>query len=285
MKKEHINKIAAIVISGAAFLALSAPAFAQVSTNLDLGVSAGGATAGASASANASTRQATLTSRTTTEIANRIATLNQLLTRLNGMKHVSDSEKTTLTATINSTISSLTTLKTKIGSDTTTAELKADQQSITQGTRVYALVEPELRIAAAADSAQTVADTISATAAKTQTRLTAAESQGADVADLLTLQTEVTAKVADANTQSQAALTLLVNLAPDNGSATVEASNNAALKSARADVATATNDLKTAQRDIRSIISGITKSEKTSASASSSASASASTPAPTTSGQ
>ena len=61
----------------------------------------------------------------------------------------------------------------------------------------------------------------------------------------------------NANTQAQAAVALVANLQPDQGNATVEASNTVALKSATADIKTALADLKAARQDAGNIVKAI----------------------------
>ena len=76
-------------------------------------------------------------------------------------------------------------------------------------------------------------------------------------------------QVANANTaSSKPRVSLVANLQPDQGNATVEASNTSALKSAAADIKTALADLKAARQDAGNIVKAI-ESWQVSASASS----------------
>jgi len=68
---------------------------------------------------------------------------------------------------------------------------------------------------------------------------------------------DMNAKVADANTQSQAAVSLVANLQPDQGNQTVMQSNQTALKTARADIKAALADFKTARQDAGSIVKAL----------------------------
>src|SRR6185436_1872535 len=85
------------------------------------------------------------------EITRRIDSLNKAISRLGEMKHLSDADKATLTATAQANITTLTNLKAKIDADTDLATLKADIQSITKAYRIYRLVLPRIHIDGASD--------------------------------------------------------------------------------------------------------------------------------------
>lgn len=67
----------------------------------------------------------------------------------------------------------------------------------------------------------------------------------------------MTAKMNDATSQAQIAQNGVISLVPDQGNATVAASNKAALVSARANIKTVAADLKAARQDIATIVSGL----------------------------
>jgi hypothetical protein len=68
---------------------------------------------------------------------------------------------------------------------------------------------------------------------------------------------DMNAKIADATAQSASAQSGVSALVPDQGNATVAASNKAALEASRADIQTATQDLKAARADITTILQGL----------------------------
>ena len=76
-----------------------------------------------------------------TMLDQRVTSLGALITRIQGMKYVSDSDKATIEGVLNSEISQLGNLKNQIGTDTSTSSLKTDVDSITKSYRVYALVQ------------------------------------------------------------------------------------------------------------------------------------------------
>ncbi len=190
-------------------------------------------------------------------ITARIDALNTLATRINDMKLVSADSKASLASQIQNQIGGLTALKTKIDADTDLPTLKTDAKTITGSFRVFALVIPQGQIIAAADRLNTIAGDLSAVAGKLQTRLNDALSAGKDIIKLTTALTDLNAKVTDAQTQAQAAINRIANLAPDNGDATVMAANKTALTQSRADLHVGQQDVVTARQDIEAIRKGI----------------------------
>jgi hypothetical protein len=237
------NRIAGITV-GSILVVAPALAFAQ---NVQIPTSVG-----ATVQSSISTKAMTHADQ---EIDRRVNNLNELIARVNTMVKVSTSDKTNFDAALTAQINTLTTLKTQIDSDTTIDSLKADIQSITKNYRIYMLVLPQARIAAASDRVQTIVGQMQDLGAKLQVRITA--DTGSDVATLQAAYTDMQAKVADANIQATAAVSETASLTPDNGNATVETSNTAAVKDARNKIATATSDLKAARADIKTIINGL----------------------------
>ncbi|MDB4984259.1 MAG: hypothetical protein JWM20_438 [Patescibacteria group bacterium] len=184
----------------------------------------------------------------------RLKSLTDLSSRINAMVKVSGTDKASLTAAIQAQIDALTNLKAKINADTDAATIKADMQSITNAYRIFMLVEPKARIAAAADRALTIGSSFATLSAKLSANISTASSQNHDVASLNATLADMNAKVADANAKANAAISLTANLQPDNGNAGVAASNNAAIDSARADIKIANDDLKAAYNNAKSIV-------------------------------
>lgn len=191
------------------------------------------------------------------EIDRRTTALNDLLTRVNAMQSVSADFKTSITTALQNQITALASLKAKIDADTDVATLKADIQSVTASYRIFALVLPQARIAAAADRVATITTMMSTLGSKLQARIQAAGSAGADVTALSAALTDIGSKLSDAQTQAQNAISGSISLQPDNGDKTVMASNTAALKASRADIQTAQQDLIAARKDVTQIIQGL----------------------------
>jgi hypothetical protein len=250
--------VAVLLVTNTAFaagLGLGVNASASVSvgtTNVNAGVSAS-ATARAKIIAN-------VQQRADAEITRRITALNALNTRVNAMVRVSADEKASLASTIQSQITLMNNLQAQIATDVTantTTSLKADVQSITQSYRIFALIIPQGAIVAASDRVQTIASMMTTLSGKLQTRITAAQSAGVDMTTSVSALADMNAKVADANTQAQAAVTETASLQPDNGNATIMASNTAALKDARTKIQASQQDLITARQDAGVIVKAL----------------------------
>jgi hypothetical protein len=212
------------------------------------------ATPGVKRLANQQQRVPILISRGDTEIAKRIASLNEAITRVQTLKKLSDTQKLSIVNTYDTVLGNLNSLKTKIDADTDFATVRADVTSIFTSLRVYMLVLPQSHIIAASDRIQDVTTNMNALATKLQTRITEAQTQGKDVTTIQASFTDFNAKVVDAQTQAQNAVSRVSGLTPDQGDKTKIASNNQALQAARGEVKVGSQDLKTAYTDAKSII-------------------------------
>jgi len=227
-----------------------------------------GGSADASASASTSAGNVNITAaiqariskgkdRADQEIQRRIDSLNDLNTRIQAMVRLTGQQKSTMASEIGTQISTLNDLKVKIDADTDIDTLKADIKSITDAYRIFMLIIPQGRITVAADRITDVASDLNAFSTKLSARISAAESAGKDVTSIKTTLNDMNAKITDANTQSSAAVGLIGNLTPDNGDQTKAAANNAALKSAHADIKTSVQDLVTAKQDAHTIVKAL----------------------------
>jgi hypothetical protein len=207
-------------------------------------------------------------SRSDTEITNRIDSLNKLLSRINSLVKVSASDKASLVSSIQTEIANLTSLKASIDTDTSTTSLKTDFQSITKSYRIYLLVLPQASITAAADRVLDLASAFNTLTTKLQGYITTAQSNGTNVSSAVSALADITAKITDAGTQANAAISEVASLQPDQGATTTLQSNTAALKDARSKIKTATADLTAARKDVNTIVGVIKNSMKFSTGAS-----------------
>ncbi len=194
-------------------------------------------------------------------ISQRIASLNQLLTRIQSMKKLSSSEQASLAASIQTEITTLTNLETQVNGDTSTTSLRTDVASITKSYRVYALIEPQAQISAASDRILNIVSMVGTVVTKIQTRISSDATLNSNATIQVDLS-DITSKTADATTEANTAVTETSSLQPDNGDTTVVASNTAALKDARTKVQTAQSDLQAAEKDVQAIIKIIVGSDK-----------------------
>ena len=246
--------------AAALMLAVATPALALDTSSAGgaaIGVSATGVGVSATANAKLQTRITTAKGRADQEIDRRNTALNDLNTRVQAMARLSADQKSTIAASIASQVSVLTALKTKIDADTDIATLKTDIKSIAASYRIFMLVIPQGRIEVAADKMNTVSTSLSTFAGKLQSAIASAQASGKDVTAVNASLAEMNAKIADANTQSSAAVSLVATLTPDNGDKTKQAANDQALKTARADIKLAAQDVETARKDAHSIVQAL----------------------------
>jgi hypothetical protein len=290
MNKKYLI-IAGLVATSVAIAAAAVfPAFA-LNGRLGLGVDVNATTSvsssmadikiGVAAGATLSARIGDITNRADQEIARRVSALTALSTRVNAMVRLSATEKSGFSSTIQSQINALNALKTQIATDAaanSTTSLKADVKSIVTSYRIFVLIMPQGVIEAAAGRVSTIVGILNDLSAKFAARIDTAKAAGNDVTVAASALTDFNAKVIDANTQAQAAASEVASLTPDNGDATIAASNRAALQDARTKLVTAQHDLASARADAGAIVSALAKF-KVSANANTNAGVSASSSA------
>ncbi len=246
MKSRIISSLSVMaILSAAAFPAL-ASAQVGVSAGVNANVNAGAH--GQLSQAALKDRMLKLPERTSAEISGRVEDLIKLQSRIQGMKNLSDSQKASFAATIQTQIAALNALAAKIKTDTSTTTLRADIQSIGPAYRIYMLIHPQLAILAAGDRITTIVGMLQALGTKFDARLAAHANADASVK-----LAELRAKIADASVQEQAAVTGVINLQPDQGNKTIMDSNTAAIKAARIKIQAAMKDVRTAFGDARAI--------------------------------
>jgi len=256
MNKKYIT-MAVSVGAAAAIVAAALPALAQTTTT------ASGTRAQAIAARMATALAArikNITSRADQEITRRINALDALSTRVNAMVRLSATDKSDLSSSIAAQITAMNTLQSQIAADAAannTSSLKTDVQSITSSYRIFMLVLPQGTIEAASDRVLTIVGIMNDLSAKFSTRISAAQSAGNNVAAAQAALTDFNARVADASTQATAAASEVSSLVPDNGNATVMASNTAALKDAHSKIQTAQKDFVAARADAETIIKAL----------------------------
>ena len=284
MTKHSLTKVVLSVATGA--LVLGGPALALAQTDVNVTTSATvrpgmRAEMGATMRGNASTspeRRMGMSStspdrrmgistedrvkeRANMEIERRTSLLDALMARLEGAGKVSADVKANISATLQSQIDALTALKAKIASETDVDAIKADVKSITSSYRTFALVAPQAAITAYASRLTTLMTQMTTLGTKLQTRIDAASSAGTDVSAATSAMSDFNAKVADAKTQIDVAVSEVSGLTPDNGDTSVAASNKTALQDARAKLETARTDLETARKYVETIRKALSKVE------------------------
>lgn len=189
-------------------------------------------------------------------ITERLASLNKMLTRIQNVKKLSDAEKTTYTTSINTAITGLTNLKTKIDADTDLTTLKTDIKSIYTDYRVYAEFDPQTNILASTDAVNTSLDQLTQLATKLQSRISSASAAENDVTRLQNLLTDMQNSITDAKTQTTTIQTNISNLTPAAYNANPTATHQTILNT-RSLFSTVKKDLQSALQDARQIMIGL----------------------------
>lgn len=128
-------------------------------------------------------------------IANRIATLNNLIARIKGDSHLTDSEKTALTGQIQASISGLTVLKNTIDGDTTVESALADAQKIFSNFRIYAVLEPQVRLLIMLNNIQSQVTKVQGLIPPLQNMVITLQAEGKDVSRLTALLTDINSRL------------------------------------------------------------------------------------------
>lgn len=191
--------------------------------------------------ANVMTR---LKEKATKEIDRRLNSLNKLIEKINAVKRLTDVQKSTMVGQVQTEITNLTTLKTKIEGDTDIATLRTDVQSIVKSYRIYVLYIPKMTIIANADRILNLIEgEIATLTTKLQLRIDEAKSNGHDTATLTGLMNQRKAKLDDATMQANGAIAKVTPLTPDGWPG-----NKEELQRARDMLKTARKDLNDAQK-------------------------------------
>jgi hypothetical protein len=200
--------------------------------------------------------------RSNAAIDARVDSLNKLSVRIAKLKHLTDAQRASLNASIQTSIDAMNTLKAKIDADTTLATAKTDYASITKNYRIFAVVLPSEHTIAATDNAMATITTSQATVATLQTRVTAAKTAGKNVTAVQASLDDATAKLADAQTQGQTVITAVTALKIDGGDKTIQANNKAQLAAAVTARKAMNADMLAARKDIISVRAGLKALQK-----------------------
>lgn len=209
------------------------------------------------ASAAATAQQNELTriiQRADTMIQVRLTSLQNLLTRISSDKRLSDNQKSSMTADINTTISNLQALKAKIDADTDVTTARNDAKSIVTSYHVYATYEPKERLMVIIENLQTSATNVQSVLTRLSTFVDTLKSQGKDTTGLTTLLTDMNTKLTDITTKLSADSTLLAGVSVTNATyQTTFIQVRQSLATVRADYAGILSDFHTFQSQVKAL--------------------------------
>ena len=235
-RQSLIRTAAGVAVAGLVGLAAS-PAFATTSASTP---GSPGSGPSANAGADQAATLAKIQAAAKAAIDQRLTSLNQVITVLNGTTWLG-SDQATLVGKAQGDLAALTALEATIEADTTVQQAKTDAQTIFTGFRVYALVVPVDRMVVAADG---ITNSV-------VPKLTALETKWAGLNDQ-----SIATLLADMQAQTQAANTAVSGLA-----ATLEGyvpaqwnADHTLLSGPRSTLGTARQDLAKARQDAKQIV-------------------------------
>jgi hypothetical protein len=247
-----MNTRQTFITSSLASLILATPALTLADTTT--------ATASPTASATtlADAHLAAIQKKGDTDITTRLNSLNTLVSKINGAKKLSSTQKSDLTAEIQAEITSLTTLKTSLDGETTVEAAKTDFQNIFAQHYIFAFYIPRVERILAADRELDAATALTSISSKLQGYITQAKTAGNDVTQMQSQLTEMNTKTADAQTQAQAVIDSLISLKASGypGNKTTIENAVSPLKTGRSDLEAARKDAKSIVTSLRSLLKG-----------------------------
>lgn len=186
-------------------------------------------------------------SRGDTMISVRLTSLQNLLTRVQNDKRLSDDEKNSFESDINSTISSLQSLKTKLDGDTDPTTALSDAKSIVTSYRIYMIYEPKTRLLVVVNNLQTASSTVSDLVTKVQGLVDTLKNEGKDVTTAQNALTDASTQLSAINTLLTTDKTLLTNV-------TISTSNpQSVFMQVRKDLQTARTDMAKIRTDFETV--------------------------------
>ncbi len=227
MNRSVRRAIAGAALAGCASIGLAAPAWA--------------------AGSNGSATLSGIKQRAAAAISVRLSSLSKAIPAVDSNKWLTATDKSTLLSTLTADQSGLTALQPKIQADATVAQARTDYQSIFLDYRVYALAQPQVRLAAAADD---ITGGVLPRLTDAQSRLTSLLS-GSDssknTAAVQTAMSDLAAKIQAITSATSGLSTSLLALTPSQYDAdhTVLAGPRETILSARADIVAARADVMT----------------------------------------
>lgn len=190
-------------------------------------------------------------------ISVRLTSLQNLLTRIQNDKRLTDDEKTSFENDINTTTTNLSALKTKLDADTDTTTALADAKSIVTSYRIYMIFEPKMRILIIIDNLQTTTTNISGIITSVQNLLNTLKGEGKDTTAAQNALNDASTQISNINTLLATDKTLVTNVqigTTDPQSIFVQVRKD--LATVRADVAKIRSDFQTIRVSLKS--TGIT---------------------------
>ncbi|MEO5949733.1 MAG: hypothetical protein ABIP74_04985 [Candidatus Saccharimonas sp.] len=198
------------------------------------------------------TRLTNIITKGSQEIDRRVSALNAASTVIDKTEKLAAGDRQMLNAEVASSISGLSTLKTKLSAETTLGAARTDAQSILTGYRVYALLLPKVRLVKVADGQIALEAKFTALSAKFLERFAELKAAGRDTVSLEATLSTMNTKVTDAEAISTAIQAKVIALQPSDYNA-----DHTILSGDRDQLKVAHDKLVSARKDAKTIVDGI----------------------------
>ena len=199
-----------------------------------------------------SARMAYLKARGHLAIERRLNVIDRLTALVNGAKHLTPSDRSSLSSKLSSDASGLQSLDTKIQADTDATTLRNDLQSIVTAYRIYVLVAPQVHIVVASDRVAAWVDIGNTIAGRIQSKINAAKAAGKDVKKAQDALDDMKKQLADATAAISGVAANVIPLTPSGYPA-----NRATLLNARSSILSARAHLVTARADAHTAVNAL----------------------------
>lgn len=196
-----------------------------------------------------------LKSKAIQEIDKRLTGLTSLISKITNIKKLTDSQKSSLTSQINTEITNLKDLRTKIDGDKDLSVLKTDVKSIVTSFRVYLFFMPKVELLAFADKLGNIADNMNNLTLKIKTNIDNVKAGNNDV--ITESYSSYQTKLAEAKQLILAAQNELIPLNVSGYPA-----NKTTLIDARSKLETAKKDLETSRDNLKDVSKSINDARK-----------------------
>jgi hypothetical protein len=253
--KIRITALAASLAIGAALAFTSAGAALATGPGNALGNKNACATPQGSPAPRGSASLEGLRAVATCQVDRRLTTLTTLSSRVTASKWLTASDKATLGATIETDRTALTALKTTIAGETTLAALKADMTKVVSDYRVYVLLTRQVALTEAADAIIASQSRLATINTNLTAKIAEAKAAGKDTtaaeADLAKMNQSAANAVALATPLPAQILGLTPSQFNSGSAATVLASARSTIGQARADLKSAVASAKACREALK----------------------------------
>lgn len=186
------------------------------------------------------------------EIQRRLTTLSNLTSGISSAQFLTASDKSTLSNEVTTESSDLTSLKTKLDSETTISAATTDDLDVITEYRVYVLVVPKVYIVITADDQQVEETALTNAATTAQQLITSAKNAGKNVTTLQSELSNLSSSVSAAQSISSAMESGVIGLQPTDYN-----SDHSILVGDYNKLQTAQSDIQSAVTDANNILTGL----------------------------